>query len=63
MKSYPLLAIGLGIDAAAAHETMVPHGHAHGISALPDLYLVLAAFVVVAIGYAVRHMMKWGRTE
>jgi hypothetical protein len=51
MKTILLLAYSLLASAGAqAHESLVPHHHPHGISALPGLESVGVAALVLAVG-------------
>ena len=47
-----LLSLVLSLTAAAvqAHESLVPHDHPHGVSALPDLNtLIMASLFTIAV--------------
>jgi len=45
--------------AAHAHDSLVPHGHPHDVSVLPDLYAMLGAAAAVACGLLVlRKIMR-----
>jgi hypothetical protein len=56
MQMKKLLLIGIAAaasTAAHAHDSLVPHVHPHEVSALPNLYAMLGAAVVVALGLLV----------
>ena len=50
MKTMLPLSFALFAGAAQAHESLVPHHHPHGISALPGLDSIGLAALVLALG-------------
>ena len=50
MKMMLPLSFALFAGAAQAHESLVPHHHPHGISALPGLDSIGLAALVLALG-------------
>ena len=42
-------------SAALAHDSLAPHSHPHGASALPDAALMFAAAVLVGLGFMALH--------
>jgi len=50
MKTMLPLSFALFAGAAQAHESLVPHHHPHGISALPGLDSIGIAALLLALG-------------
>ena len=50
MKTMLPLSFALIAGAAQAHESLVPHHHPHGISALPGLESIGVAALLLALG-------------
>jgi len=50
MKTMLPLSFALFAGAAQAHESLVPHHHPHGISALPGLESTGIAALLLALG-------------
>jgi len=50
MKTMMPLSFALFAGAAQAHESLVPHHHPHGISALPGLESIGIAALLLALG-------------
>ena len=50
MKMMLPLSFALFAGAAQAHESLVPHHHPHGISALPGLESIGVAALLLALG-------------
>jgi len=50
MKTILPLSLSLLAGAAQAHESLVPHHHPHGISALPGLESIGIAALLLALG-------------
>ena len=50
MKTLLPLSFALFAGAAQAHESLVPHHHPHGISALPGLESIGIAALLLALG-------------
>ena len=50
MKMMLPLSFALFAGAAQAHESLVPHHHPHGISALPGLESIGIAALLLALG-------------
>ena len=50
MKMMLPLSFALFAGAAQAHESLVPHRHPHGISALPGLDSIGIAALLLALG-------------
>ncbi|HWC94146.1 MAG TPA: hypothetical protein VG475_13665 [Pseudolabrys sp.] len=50
MKTMLPLSFALFAGAAQAHESLVPHHHPHGISALPGLESIGIAALLLALG-------------
>ena len=50
MKTMLPLSFALFVGAAQAHESLVPHHHPHGISALPGLESIGVAALLLALG-------------
>jgi hypothetical protein len=50
MKTMLPLSFALFAGAAQAHESLVPHHHPHGISALPGLESIGVAALLLALG-------------
>ena len=59
MKTMMPLSFALFAGAAQAHESLVPHHHPHGISALPSLESIGVAALLLALGLIV--YFRFGR--
>ena len=59
MKTMLPLSFALFAGAAQAHESLVPHHHPHGISALPGLESIGVAALLLVLGLIV--YFRFGR--
>ena len=59
MKTMLPLSFALFAGAAQAHESLVPHHHPHGISALPGLESIGIAALLLVLGLIV--YFRFGR--
>ena len=59
MKTLLSVSLLLAATAAAAHESLVPHHHPHGVSMLPGLDTIAVA--LIALAAAALAYWKFGR--
>jgi hypothetical protein len=60
MKKLALICLVMTASAAHAHDSFVPHTHPHGASVLPDLYAMLGAAALIALGAFALRVFKRG---
>jgi len=60
MKTKLSVLFALAPMAAQAHESLAPHHHPHGVSALPGLGTVALGAVVLAAALMVYLNYRWG---